>query len=188
MISPFIPELVRHYTVQGHPDFSPQIFKVISYGLSSYGYDIRLSNKEFKIFRRIPGQTIDPKNFDSKNLEDSALHFDKYGSYFILPAHSYALGVAVEKITMPSDVIAIAVGKSTYARCGVILGITPSEPGWSGHLTIELSNSSSADVRVYANEGIAQLLFFKGEQCETTYSDRAGKYQDQPEQVVFSKV
>jgi dCTP deaminase len=189
MISPFVPELVREETVQGEKEIlvrSSQ--KVISYGLSSYGYDIRLSSKDFKIFRHIPGTVINPKRFNPENLEKARLHCGEEGDYFILPGHSYGLGVAVEKLNMPSDVTAICMGKSTYARCGVIANITPVEAGWQGHLTLEFSNSSSADCRVYINEGVVQLLFLKGERCATTYEDRAGKYQGQQEEITLAKV
>lgn len=162
---------------------------VLSYGLSSYGYDIRLSEKEFWTFRHIPGSVVDPKNFNPKNLEKTDLLTDLNGSkYFILPAHSYGLGVAVEKLNIPENISCLAIGKSTYARCGIIANTTPAEPGWIGHLTLEFSNSSGADCRIYANEGIVQLLFFEGEPCEVTYAQRTGKYQNQTEKVTIAKV
>ncbi len=162
---------------------------VLSYGLSSYGYDIRLSDKEFWTFRHIPGSVVDPKNFNPKNLEKTDLITDSDGSkYFILPAHSYGLGVAVEKLNVPENISCLAIGKSTYARCGIIANTTPAEPGWIGHLTLEFSNSSGADCRIYANEGIVQLLFFEGEPCETSYAKRTGKYQNQSEKVTIAKV
>ncbi len=162
---------------------------VLSYGLSSYGYDIRLSEKEFWTFRHIPGSVVDPKNFNPKNLEKTDLITDLNGSkYFILPAHSYGLGVAVEKLNIPENISCLAIGKSTYARCGIIANTTPAEPGWIGHLTLEFSNSSGADCRIYANEGIVQLLFFEGEPCEVTYAQRTGKYQNQTEKVTIAKV
>ncbi|MDJ0626043.1 MAG: dCTP deaminase [Candidatus Caenarcaniphilales bacterium] len=162
---------------------------VLSYGLSSYGYDIRLSEKEFWIFKHIPGTVVDPKNFNPNNLEKTELiHDPQNGSqYFILPAHSYGLGVAVEKLVMPENVACIAIGKSTYARCGIIANTTPAEPGWVGHLTLEFSNSSGADCKIYANEGVVQLLFFEGDPCEISYADRAGKYQKQDEKVTIAK-
>lgn len=179
MISPFVPELVR----EEHG------CKVLSYGLSSYGYDLRLSPKEFFTFRRIPSLLTDPKNFDPCTLARAPLFHEADGSaYFIIPAHSYGLGVALERLEIPSDVTAIFIGKSTYARCGLICNLTPAESGWKGHLTLEFSNSSGADCKIYANEGIAQALFFKGEPCATTYEARTGKYQDQAHAVVTARI
>jgi dCTP deaminase len=181
MITPFQPSLIRRIE-------SPQDQSVISYGLSSYGYDIRLSPSQFCVFRRIPGTVIDPKNFNLDNLEPATLHADSQGSYFILPAHSYGLGVALEKLQVPTNITVICIGKSSYARCGIIANLTPAEAAWRGHLTLEFSNSSSADCRIYANEGVAQLLFFEGEPCAVTYESRKGKYQDQLEVVTVAKV
>jgi dCTP deaminase len=186
MITSFTPELIRESEIDSYSD-NPYFYKVISYGLSSYGYDIRLSSKEFKIFKHIPGTIINPKEFNPDNLEAVELHHDKYGDYFILPGHSYGLGVAVEKIEMPPDITAICLTKSTYARVAIAANLTPIESQWRGHLTIEISNNCSADCRIYANEGIAQLLFFRGEPCSVSYEDRKGKYQDQPERIVFAK-
>jgi dCTP deaminase len=182
MITPFIPRLVRAV------DRDTFLQPVVSYGLSSYGLDIRLSPVEFKIFRHIPGTVVDPKNFNPANLEATPLHSDANGDYFILPAHSYGLGVAVERIDVPDNITVICIGKSTYARVGVIANLTPAEAGWRGHLTLEFSNSSSADTRIYANEGVVQLLFFEGEPCNVSYETRQGKYQDQPEAVTLAKV
>ncbi len=184
MIVPFEPQLVRE--VSG--DANLAIRPVISYGLSSYGYDIRLSPAEFRIFRHIPGTVIDPKNFNPENLEPTKLHTDSNGSYFVLPAHSYALGVALERLEVPTNVTVICIGKSTYARAGIIANLTPAEAGWRGHLTLEFSNSSSADCRIYANEGVVQLLFLEGEPCAVSYETRRGKYQDQPEAVTLARV
>lgn len=184
MIEPFQPSLVRQL---GATDISLGQ-PVISYGLSSYGYDIRLSPAEFRIFRHIPGTVVDPKNFSPANLEPTELRTDPNGSYFILPAHSYGLGVALEKITVPDNISIICIGKSTYARCGIIANLTPAEAGWRGHLTLEFSNSSSADCRMYANEGVVQLIFFEGEPCQVSYDTRRGKYQDQAEQVTLARV
>lgn len=178
MIEPFVPELVRE--IGGR--------KVLSCGCSSYGYDLTLSAKEFMIFRHIPGTIIDPKNFNPANLESVELHKDSNGEFFILPAHSYGLGVAVEKLQMPPNVTGICLGKSTYARTGVIVNTTPAEAMWKGHLTLEFSNSCSTDVRLYANEGICQILFLQGEPCSVTYGDRAGKYQNQPESVTLPRI
>jgi dCTP deaminase len=189
MITPFEPHLIRevgglqHWTQHWKPR------KVLSYGLSSYGYDLRLSSKEFWTFRHIPGTIVDPKDFNPANLEPAALYQDDgKGSYFILPAHSYGLGVALECLALPEDVTALFIGKSTYARCGVIANLTPGEAAWRGHLTLEFSNSSGADCRIYANEGIVQALFFRGAPCTTSYATRSGKYQDQPETVITARV
>jgi dCTP deaminase len=179
MIKPFEPTLVRR-TEAGNP--------VISFGLSSYGYDLRLSPKEFRIFRHVPGTVVDPKNFNPANLEPATLHEDETGEYFILPAHSYGLGVAMEHLSVPDYVTVVCIGKSTYARIGIIANLTPAEAGWRGHLTLEFSNSSSADCRVYAGEGIVQLLFLEGEPCAVSYDDRRGKYQDQSEQVTLARI
>jgi dCTP deaminase len=178
MIAPFQPELVRR--VNDLP--------VISYGLSSYGYDLRLSPNEFRIFRHVPGTVVDPKNFNPANLEPAQLHQDDSGYFFILPAHSYGLGVALERLEVPENVTVICIGKSTYARIGLIANLTPAEAGWRGHLTLEFSNSSSADCRIYANEGIVQLLFLEGLPCEVSYETRRGKYQDQSENVTLARV
>jgi dCTP deaminase len=179
MIAPFQPQLVRR-TEGNNP--------VISYGLSSYGYDLRLSHKDFRIFKHIPGTVVDPKNFNPANLEAATLHQDDFGEYFILPAHSYGLGVALERLEVPDNVTVICIGKSTYARIGIIANLTPAEAGWRGNLTLEFSNSSSADCRIYANEGIVQLLFLEGIACAVSYDDRRGKYQDQVEQVTLARV
>ncbi|MEO0539422.1 MAG: dCTP deaminase [Cyanobacteria bacterium P01_A01_bin.105] len=184
MIAPFEPALVRRATLPNTPSETP----VISYGLSSYGYDIRLSPSEFRIFRHVPGTVIDPKNFNPENLEPTRLRQDDNGHYFILPAHSYGLGVALERLAMPNNITTICIGKSTYARCGIIANLTPAEAGWRGYLTLEFSNSSSADCRIYANEGVVQLLFLEGEPCEVSYEARKGKYQDQPEMVTIARV
>jgi len=178
MITPFEPRLVRQ--LDGVPK--------ISYGLSSFGYDLRLSPVEFRIFRHIPGTVVDPKNFNPANLESTPLHEDETGQYFVLPAHSYGLGVALERLEIPDYITVICMGKSTYARCGIIANTTPGEASWRGHLTLEFSNSSSADCRIYANEGIVQLLFLEGHPCEISYETRRGKYQDQSERVTLARV
>ncbi len=184
LIQPFQPSLVRQLEQTETSPAQP----VISYGLSSYGYDIRLSPAEFRIFRHIPGTVVDPKNFSPANLEPTELRTSDSGSYFVLPAHSYGLGVALEKISVPDNISVICIGKSTYARCGIIANLTPAEAGWRGHLTLEFSNSSSADCRIYANEGVVQLIFFEGEPCQVSYATRRGKYQDQAEQVTLARV
>ena len=182
MINPFQSNLVRHLEPNN------QQKPVLSYGCSSYGYDLRLSSKEFLIFRHIPGTVMNPKKFNPDNLEKTVLHHDDDGDFFILPAHSYGLGVALEKMKVPKNITVICIGKSTYARLGIIVNTTPAEAGWEGHLTLEFSNSSGADCRIYANEGICQLLFFEGDPCTTTYKDRRGKYQNQPEKVTLAKI
>lgn len=179
MIAPFEPQLVRQL---------PSGQRVISYGLSSYGYDIRLSPRDFRVFRHIPGTVVDPKNFNPGNLESVPLHQSEAGEFFILPAHSYGLGVALEHLAVPENITVICIGKSTMARCGVIANLTPAEAGWRGHLTLEFSNSSSADCRIYAHEGVVQLLFLEGEPCAVSYETRRGKYQDQGEEVTLAKV
>ena len=178
MIEPFTPELVRRVGDSG----------VLSYGCSSYGYDLRLSPAEFLVFRHVPGTVVNPKRFSAANLEPVPLQEDEDGGFFILPGHSYGLGVALERLKIPPNITCQFIGKSTYARCGVIANLTPGEAGWEGHLTLEFSNSSGADCRIYAGEGVVQALFFEGEPCEVTYQDRAGKYQGQGEQVVTARV
>jgi dCTP deaminase len=178
MISPFESSLIRHF----------EKLPVISFGLSSFGYDIRLSAEDFRIFRHIPGTVVDPKHFNPENLESTKLHQDPNGSYFILPAHSYGLGVALERLEIPDNITVICIGKSTYARCGIIANVTPAEAAWRGYLTLELSNASSADCRIYANEGIVQLMFLEGEPCAVNYEARQGKYQDQLCVVTLPKV
>ena len=182
MIQPFQTNLVRHLEPENKKK------PVLSYGCSSYGYDLRLSPKEFLIFKHIPGTVMNPKKFNPENLEKTALHHDVDGDFFILPAHSYGLGVALEKMKVPENITVICIGKSTYARLGIIVNTTPAEAGWEGHLTLEFSNSSGADCRIYAEEGICQLLFFEGDPCATTYEDRRGKYQNQPEKVTLAKI
>ncbi len=182
MIEPFQAALVRHLEPE------QQLTPVLSFGTSSYGYDIRLSAAEFLTFRHVPGTVMNPKRFNPANLEPALLHQDEDGIYFILPAHTYGLGVALEKLKVPPNITVICLGKSTYARLGIIANMTPAEASWEGHLTLEFSNSSGADCRIYAEEGICQLLFFEGDPCETTYADRSGKYQCQPERVVGARV
>lgn len=178
MIDPFQPSLLRKESDRS----------VLSYGLSSYGYDIRLSGEDFRIFRHVPGTVVDPKNFQPANLEHCELHEDAHGHFFILPAHSYGLGVALERLEVPANITVLCIGKSTYARVGCIANLTPAEAGWKGHLTLEFSNSSHADCRIYANEGVVQLLFFEGEPCETSYATRQGKYQDQAHEVTLPRI
>jgi dCTP deaminase len=146
---------------------------VVSYGLSSYGYDIRVSN-EFKIFTNINATVVDPKHFDSANVVDFV------GDVCIVPPNSFALARTIEYFKIPRNVLAICLGKSTYARCGIIVNVTPFEPEFEGHITIEISNTTPLPAKIYANEGIAQVLFFEGdEECEVSYKDRSGKYHGQ---------
>ncbi|MEM6681199.1 MAG: dCTP deaminase [Pseudomonadota bacterium] len=145
----------------------------ISYGLSSYGYDARVSS-EFKIFTNVDSAIVDPKNFSEKSL------VDRPGDECIIPPNSFALARTVEYFRIPKDVLVICLGKSTYARCGIIVNVTPLEPGWEGHVTLEFSNTTPLPARIYANEGACQFLFFQGnEPCEVSYADRAGKYMGQ---------
>ena len=146
---------------------------IISYGVSSYGYDMRIAD-EFKIFSGTNAPFIDPKNLDQASFTDFK------GEVCILPPNSFVLGRSVEYFRIPRDVLVICLGKSTYARCGIIVNVTPLEPEWEGYVTIEISNTAPVPVRVYANEGIAQVLFLGGaEVCEKSYADKAGKYQAQ---------
>jgi len=146
---------------------------VVSYGLSSYGYDIRVSD-EFKIFTNINATLVDPKNFDDANV------IDHKGDICIVPPNSFALARTVEYFRVPRNVLSICLGKSTYARCGIIVNVTPFEPEFEGHITIEISNTTPLPAKIYANEGIAQVLFFEGDEpCETSYRDKKGKYQKQ---------
>jgi dCTP deaminase len=147
--------------------------RIISYGTSSYGYDVRCSN-EFKIFTNINSAIVDPKNFS----EDSFV--DVNADVCIIPPNSFALARTVEYFRIPRDVLTICLGKSTYARCGIIVNVTPLEPEWEGHVTLEFSNTTPLPAKIYANEGVAQMLFFTGDEvCETSYKDRGGKYQGQ---------
>jgi dCTP deaminase len=145
----------------------------ISYGLSSYGYDMRVSN-EFRIFHNALAPVVDPKAFD----ERSFVEFE--GDVCIVPPNSFALARSVEYFRIPRNVLTICVGKSTYARCGIITNVTPFEPEWEGHVTLEISNTTPLPARIYANEGIAQVLFFESDEpCEVSYADKKGKYQGQ---------
>ena len=146
---------------------------VISYGLSSFGYDARTAD-EFKIFTNIDNALVDPKNFSAQSF------VDRKTDICVIPPNSFVLSRTVEYFRIPQDVLVICLGKSTYARCGLIVNVTPLEPGWEGHVTLEISNTTPLPARVYANEGVAQFLFFKGSSaCETSYADRKGKYMGQ---------
>lgn len=161
---------------------------IISYGLSSYGYDMRLGGS-FKVFHDLNTSIVDPKNFDNNLLNNIYIPKNEDKNWIIMPPRSFALGVSVEKFNLPVDVMGIVLGKSTYARCSLIVNCTPLESGWQGYLTIELVNSSPCPLKVYAYEGIAQIIFFKGEiPCETTYAMKNGKYQNQLEDITLPKV
>ena len=145
----------------------------ISYGLSSYGYDIRVTD-EYKIFTNVNNSIIDPKRFD----ENSFVNFK--GDVCIVPANSFALARSVEYFKIPRNVLTICLGKSTYARCGIIVNVTPFEPEWEGHVTLEISNTTPLPAKIYSNEGLCQVLFFESDEvCETSYKDKKGKYQKQ---------
>jgi dCTP deaminase len=171
LIQPFSERLVRE--VEGR--------RIISAGASSYGYDMRLADDGFRVFSPIHGREIDPKKFDESSLVEPPLQMTDDGSqYYLMPPHSYALGVTVETFRMPRNVTAICMGKSTYARAGLIVNTTPLEAGWQGRLVIELGNLADLPLRVYVNEGIGQVIFFESdEDCSVSYEDRGGKYQGQ---------
>jgi dCTP deaminase len=167
MIEPFVDSQVRRSDPQGR--------QVISYGVSSYGYDMRVA-PEFKIFTNVLSAIVDPKAFDQRSF----VPFE--GDVCIVPPNSFALARSVEYFRIPREVLTICVGKSTYARCGIITNVTPFEPEWEGHVTLEISNTTPLPARIYANEGICQVLFFEADAddiCETSYADKAGKYQRQ---------
>ena len=146
---------------------------LISYGVSSYGYDARLAN-EFKIFTNVDSAVVDPKNFNEASFVDRTL------DVCVIPPNSFVLARTVEYFKIPRDILAICVGKSTYARCGLIVNVTPIEPGWEGHVTLEISNTTPLPAKIYAHEGICQFLFLKGDSaCEISYADKGGKYMGQ---------
>ncbi len=159
MIEPFVDDQVRT--------------GVISYGLSSYGYDVRVGD-EFKVFSNVFNAIVDPKNFDPKSFVDIK------ADVCIIPPNSFALASTIEYFRIPRDILTICLGKSTYARCGIIVNVTPFEPEWEGHVTIEISNTTPLPAKIYANEGIAQVLFFQSDEvCAVSYKDKKGKYQAQ---------
>jgi dCTP deaminase len=163
MIEPFAPGQVR----------SAGDSRIVSYGVSSYGYDVRCAD-EFKIFTNLNSTIVDPKAFDPKSFVDFK------GECCIVPPNSFALARTVEYFRIPRDVLVICLGKSTYARCGIIVNVTPLEPEWEGHVTLEFSNTTTLPAKIYANEGVAQMLFLGADEvCETSYRDRGGKYQGQ---------
>jgi len=164
MIEPFEERLARH---------SEDGRAVISYGLSSYGYDLRVAD-EFKVFTNVYNAVVDPKEFDPRSF------VDVQGDSCLVPPNSFALARSVEYFRIPREVLTLCVGKSTYARCGIIVNVTPFEPEWEGHVTLEISNTTPLPARIYAGEGLAQVLFLQAcEICEVSYADRAGKYQAQ---------
>ena len=155
--------------------FSDSLIKKgeISYGLSSYGYDIRVSD-EYKIFTNVNNSIVDPKNFDEKSFVDFK------GDICIVPPNSFALARSIEYFKIPRNVLTVCLGKSTYARCGIIVNVTPFEPEWEGHVTLEISNTTPLPAKIYSNEGLCQVLFFESdEDCEVSYKDKKGKYQSQ---------
>tara|TARA_B100001964_G_C14124957_1_gene550099 strand:+ start:508 stop:1062 length:555 start_codon:yes stop_codon:yes gene_type:complete len=159
MIVPFIASSIRN--------------KTISYGLSSYGYDIRVSD-EYKIFTNINNSIVDPKNFDDKSF------INYKGDICIVPANSFALARSVEYFKIPRNILTICLGKSTYARCGIIVNVTPFEPEWEGYVTLEISNTTPLPAKIYSNEGLCQVIFLESdEECEVSYKDKSGKYQSQ---------
>ena len=163
MIEPFVPGQVRERD-DG---------RIISFGTSSYGYDIRCAN-EFKIFTNINSAVVDPKNFDDSSF------VDLQADVCIIPPNSFALARTIEYFRIPRNILTICLGKSTYARCGIIVNVTPLEPEWEGHVTLEFSNTTPLPAKIYANEGVAQVLFFESDEvCEVSYRDRAGKYMRQ---------
>ncbi|HVX89787.1 MAG TPA: dCTP deaminase [Gemmatimonadales bacterium] len=167
MIEPFVEGQIREVDAQGR--------KVISYGVSSYGYDMRVA-PEFKIFSNALSAIVDPKDFDPKCFVEF------HGDVCIVPPNSFALARSVEYFRIPREVLTICVGKSTYARCGIITNVTPFEPEWEGHVTLEISNTTPLPAKIYANEGICQVLFYEADAddiCKTSYKDKKGKYQAQ---------
>ena len=184
MINPFVPKKVREELIDIREGNMKT--KVISYGCSHFGYDIRLSTKDFKIFAFRHGFTVVDPKYQGDHFEFVSPPKTVGGENTVLiPPHGYALGVSLEKFNMPDDIIGICLGKSTYARCGVIVNLTPLEPGWKGHLTIEISNANPLPVVIYLGEGIAQVIFFKGDKPSSKYE---GKYQNQEEQVYEAQV
>ncbi|MSU40815.1 MAG: dCTP deaminase [Pedosphaera sp.] len=164
MIEPFAEGQVRH---------TPDGQRVISYGVSSYGYDLRVSD-EFKVFTNVYSSVVDPKHFDERSFVDMKT------DVCVIPPNSFALSRSVEYFRIPRHVLTVCLGKSTYARCGIIVNVTPFEPEWEGHVTLEISNTTPLPAKIYANEGLAQVLFFEAhEVCQTSYADRSGKYMKQ---------
>jgi dCTP deaminase len=168
MIEPFVENQVRN--------------GVISYGVSSYGYDIRVSN-EFKVFTNVYNAIVDPKDFDPQSMVDIVSD-----DPILIPPNSFALARTIEYFRIPRDVLTVCLGKSTYARCGIVVNVTPFEPEWEGYVTLEISNTTPLPARIYPNEGIAQVLFFEADEtCEISYADKKGKYQSQ-QSIVLPKI
>ena len=168
MIDPFVDEQARA--------------GVVSYGVSSYGYDVRVGN-EFKVFTNVFNTVVDPKNFDSRSFVDIV------ADVCIIPPNSFALASTIEYFRIPRNVLTVCLGKSTYARCGIIVNVTPFEPEWEGHATLEISNTTPLPARIYANEGLCQVLFLESDEpCEISYADKKGKYQGQPAEIVLPKM
>ncbi len=193
MVHPFVNKQVKTKVINKKEK------QFISYGVSSFGYDIRLSKEDFYIFKKrtvwqkikdyfTGSKVIDPKRFNTEVLTRLTLQKDGNSSYFLLPSMTYALGVSHERFKIPSTITSMAIGKSTYARSGLLVNCTPLEAGWEGYLTIEFANMTPFDMRLYADEGILQLVFWEGNQPEVTYADRAGKYQGQQLQVTMPRV
>lgn len=160
---------------------------VVSYGLSSYGYDLRVA-EDFQVMTPLNGGVLDPKAFDPRHLIDVSERVRQHG-YCLIPPHSFALARTVERLRIPRDVVVLCVGKSTYARVGIICNVTPFEAGWEGYATLEISNTSPLPAKVYANEGIVQAIFFRSEHaCRVSYADRQGKYQNQGPEIVGPRV
>ncbi len=172
MIEPFSEKLIK----EANGD------RIVSYGLSSYGYDLRVSD-QFKVFTNVYNSMVDPKKF----MEDSFVHIQS--DVCIIPPNSFALAVSVEYFRIPRNVLTLCIGKSTYARCGIIVNVTPFEPEWEGFVTLEISNTTPLPAKIYANEGLAQVLFLEADEvCETSYADRQGKYMNQPKNVTLPTV
>lgn len=198
MITPYIPNQSR-LSQYGN-------MRIVSKGLSCYGYDISLAAHDFQILKPNPWYKkvfnwlkclvntsfnypeLDPKESPDKFYQPAILNHGYGGDYFVIPPHSYALGVSVERFTMPANLTGIAIGKSTYARIGLICNLTPLEAGWNGYLTLEFNNPTHYPIRIYANEGCAQVLFLAGEQCDISYADKQGKYQNQSHTVTHARI
>ncbi len=171
MIEPFEGDLIKHIDNR----------RAVSYGLSSYGYDLRVA-EEFKVFTNVYNSLVDPKNFQ----EDAFVNIN--GKYCIIPPNSFALARSVEYFRIPRNILTVCIGKSTYARCGIIVNVTPFEPEWEGYVTLEISNTTPLPAKIYANEGLAQVLFFEAKEiCDISYADRKGKYMHQ-KGIVMPKI
>lgn len=194
MITPFTPEMVRTLTENDMLNSplglrsTPYNRRVISYGVGSHGYDIRLSRNDFRVFKNDPTMILDPKDFNPDCLESIPWRRDSNGEYFVMPPYSYGLGVSLEALDIPKNITVLCVGKSTYARTALVANVTPGESQWRGHLTLEFANPVGMQSKVYANEGIIQLLFLRGLECKTSYAQRHGKYQDQGEEVTLPRL